>query len=127
MGMTSTARPSAGQFVRYQFGAVLPEDLREWVREDLVGPGATGRYVARFVVPPLPIFALLFFVPGPWWLSLGMIVLLLVPLAYFCIGLSTVYRRHRLAVHGLDPELVHERADRAESAMRADYERRHRA
>lgn len=124
--MTTPERPSPGQLVRYQFGAVLPENRRDWVREDLVGPGATMRYVARFVLPPLPIFALLFLVPGPWWLSLGMIVLLLVPLIYFSLSLSTVYRRHRLAVHGLDPDLVYERAERAESEMRADYERRHR-
>lgn len=124
--MTAPARPSVGQLVRYQFGAVLPENLRAWVREDLTGPGATVRYVARFVIPPLPLFALLFLVPGPWWLSLGMIVLLLVPMAYFCIGLSTVYRRHRLAVHGLDPDLVDELANRTEAAVREDYERRHR-
>ena len=126
MGMAISVRPTFGQWARYQVGGVLPASLRDWVREDVVGPGATARYVARFVIPPLPILALLFLVPGPWWLSLGMIVLLLVPLAYFCVSLSTVYRRHRLSVHGLDPELVDEQARRTEAAMREDYERRHR-
>lgn len=122
---TSGARPTFGQLVRYQFGAIMPENLREWVREDLTGPGATARYVARFAVPVIPFLLLLFLVPGPWWLSLGMIVLLLVPLVYFAVGLSEVFRRHRLIVHGLDPNLVSERADREAEDLRLAYERRH--
>ncbi|RVW07790.1 hypothetical protein EGT67_20390 [Prescottella agglutinans] len=123
--MSASQRPTLGQYVGYQFGRTLPDSLQDWVRNDLVGPGASVRYLIRFTVPVLPILALFLFIPGPVWIPLAMMALLFIPLVYFAIALMQVYRRHRLQSHGLDPDLVAEKAQRRADRIRDDYERRH--
>ncbi|WP_433608840.1 DUF5313 family protein [Prescottella agglutinans] len=123
--MSAPQRPTFGQYVGYQFGRTLPPSLQDWVRNDLVGPGASARYLIRFTVPVLPILALFLLIPGPVWIPLAMMALLFIPLVYFAIALMRVYRRHRLQSHGLDPELVAEKAQRRAEWIRDDYERRH--
>ncbi len=54
-----------------------------------------------------------------------MMALLLIPLAYFVVALGTIYRRHRLLSHGLDPQLLDEKAQRRADRTREDYEKRH--
>ena len=46
-------------------------------------------------------------------------------LVYFTHALDRVWRAHRLRQHGLDPELVDERARRRDAHIREDYRRRH--
>lgn len=123
--MSVPERPTFGQYVGYQFGRTLPDSLQDWVRNDLVGPGASARYLIRFTVPVLPILALFLLIPGPVWIPLAMMALLFIPLVYFAIALMRVYRRHRLQSHGLDPDLVAEKTQRREQRIRDDYERRH--
>ncbi|MDH6282312.1 hypothetical protein M2284_004467 [Rhodococcus sp. LBL1] len=123
--MSAPQRPTFGQYVGYQFGRTLPPSLQDWVRNDLVGPGASARYLIRFTVPVLPILALFLLIPGPVWVPLAMMALLFLPLVYFAIALMRVYRRHRLESHGLDPDLVAEKARREAEWIRNDYERRH--
>lgn len=123
--MSAPSRPTFGQYVGYQFGRTLPGSLQNWVRKDLVGPGASARYLIRFTVPVLPILALFLLVPGPVWIPLAMMALLFIPLVYFAVALMQVYRRHRLHSHGLDPDLVAEKAQRRADRVRDDYERRH--
>ncbi|MCA1008680.1 DUF5313 domain-containing protein [Rhodococcus hoagii] len=123
--MSAPSRPTFGQYVGYQFGRTLPDSLQDWVRRDLVGPGASVRYLIRFTVPVLPILALFLLIPGPIWIPLAMMALLFIPLVYFAIALMQVYRRHRLHSHGLDPDLVAEKAQRRADRVRDDYERRH--
>ncbi|NLU85099.1 DUF5313 family protein [Rhodococcus sp. HNM0569] len=123
--MTPRPRPNVVQYVGYVMGRPLPAEMKEWVRNDLVGPGAAVRYVARFVVPVALVLLLFLLIPGPIWIPLAMMALLIIPLIYFAIALMNIYRRHRLAQHGLDPALVGERARARNESVRADYERRH--
>lgn len=99
--------------------------MQDWVRNDLVGPGASVRYVLRFTLPAAALLALFLFVPGPLWVPLAMMALLILPLLYFAVALQNIYRRHRLLSHGLDPELLNARAQKQADRTRVDYERRH--
>jgi hypothetical protein len=99
--------------------------MQDWVRNDLVGNGAQVRYLARFTVPVIPLLLLFLLIPGPLWMSLAMMALLFIPLVYFAIALMNVYRRHRLLIHGLDPQLINAKAQSRVDRTRDDYERRH--
>lgn len=123
--MSASQRPSFRQYVGYLCGKTLPDSMQDWVRNDLVGPGASVRYVLRFTLPATALLALFLFVPGPVWVPLAMMALLILPLLYFAVALQHIYRRHRLLSHGLDPELLDERAQKKADRTRADYERRH--
>ncbi|MGV9676027.1 DUF5313 family protein [Nocardia sp. NPDC003482] len=118
-------RPNPIQRVRYALGGTLPPNLREWVLEDLTGPGAARRYLLRFLIPVVPVLCLFLLVPGPVWIGLSMMALLYIPLIFFTVALMYVYRRHRLLQHGLDPELADIRDRRRAAAEREAYESRH--
>ncbi len=117
--------PTPLQFLGYSFGRTLPDSMQDWVRKDLVGNGAQVRYIARFIVPIIPLLLLFLLIPGPLWMSLAMMALLFIPLVYFSIALMNVYRRHRLLIHGLDPQLINAKAQSRVDRTRDDYERRH--
>ncbi|WP_068279858.1 DUF5313 family protein [Aldersonia kunmingensis] len=123
--MFSQTKPTWFQRVRYVCGATLPDSMREWVLEDQTGPGATRRYLLRFLLPMIPVLSLFLLVPGPSWMGPSMMALLFIPLVYFTIALTYVYRRSRLVKHGLDPELARKSEQAREDAVRSDYERRH--
>jgi hypothetical protein len=91
-------RPGALQFLGYIFGRRLPDDMREWVRNDLAGPGAVRRHMIRYAIPPLLVLA-------PFWLLPASLYVHLVLMA---LALNKVWRRHRLAQHNLDQNLVDE-------------------
>lgn len=99
--------------------------MGDWVRNDLLGPGATMRYLARFVLPAFLLLLVFLLIPGPIWIPLAMIALLVIPLIYFSLALMSIYQRHRLRMHGLDPDLVGERAQRRADQVRSEYERKH--
>ncbi|MEV6320503.1 DUF5313 family protein [Nocardia sp. NPDC051787] len=120
-----SATPSLTQRLGYICGRTLPDSMSDWVRADLVGPGATRRYLVRFLVPVLPVLMLFLLLPGPLWMGLAMMALLYLPLIYFTVALLYVYRRHRLIKHGLDPALADAGARRRTERERLDYERRH--
>jgi hypothetical protein len=44
---TTHQRPIAVQYVRYCYGRRLPDSMRDWVRNDLAGKGATARMMMR--------------------------------------------------------------------------------
>lgn len=124
--MPDLRKPGFGQYLGYLFGRTLPDSMRDWVREDLVGRGASVRYMVRFTVPLIPLFlAIYLLVPGERWIPLAMMVLLLLPTLYFEMALVGIYRRHRLLAHGLDPALLGQRAQRRAQVTRADYEARY--
>ncbi|MCX5045097.1 DUF5313 domain-containing protein [Aldersonia sp. NBC_00410] len=123
--MSAPTRPTWIQRIRYTCGATLPDSMRDWVLADLTGPGATRRYLMRFLLPMIPVLALFLLVPGPMWMGWAMMALLFIPLVYFTIALMYVYRRHRLVKHGLDPELANSAGRARDDAVRSDYERRH--
>ncbi|NKY49354.1 DUF5313 domain-containing protein [Nocardia vermiculata] len=121
----SEHKPNVIQRVRYICGATLPPSMREWVLEDLTGPGAARRYLVRFLVPIIPVLCLFLLVPGPLWVGLSMMALLYLPLVYFTVALIYVYRRHRLLKHGLDPELADVAERRRAAAERERYQARY--
>ncbi|MGC4993146.1 DUF5313 family protein [Nocardia salmonicida] len=121
----SNSTPNLWQRVRYLTGGTLPPSMADWVLADLTGPGATRRYLMRFLLPVLPVLCLFLLVPGPLWIGLSMMALLYLPLVYFTVALVYVYRRHRLVSHGFDPELANEAERRRAEVERVAYESRH--
>ncbi len=96
--------------------------MRDWVHNDVVGPGYTRRYITRGVLPLLPILIAFGFIPTPLIYRVCMIALLLIPLIYFQIALTPFYRRHLLLTNGLDPDLVSARKQRRKAETKADYD-----
>ncbi|QIS04290.1 hypothetical protein F5X71_19865 [Nocardia brasiliensis] len=123
--MSTATTPNPLQRLRYICGGVLPESMSEWVINDLTGPGATRRYLLRILVPIIAPLCLFLLIPGPLWMSLAMMALLYLPLIYFTAALMYVFRRARLAKHGLDPALADARDRERSAAEREAYERRH--
>ncbi|WP_327148934.1 DUF5313 family protein [Nocardia sp. NBC_01329] len=117
--------PSLLQRIGYVCGRTLPAEYADWVLNDLTGPGATRRYLVRMLVPLVLVLLLFLLVPGPLWIGASMMALLLIPLIFFTVALTYVFRRNRLVKHGLDPELAVADVRRRASVERAAYERRH--
>lgn len=117
--------PTLAQRLRYITGGTLPPSMSQWVLDDLTGPGATRRYLLRILVPVIAPLCLFLLIPGPAWIGLSMMALLYLPLIYFAVALTYVYRRHRLAKHGLDPALADAKASARADAERRAYEQRH--
>lgn len=120
-----TVKPNPLQYIAYCYGKVLPAEYDDWVREDLTGRGARLRTLIRVSIPAILVVAPLWLIPATVGMHLAMSSLLLLPFVYFAHALDKVWRAHRLRQHGLDPDLVDERARRRDADIRADYERRH--
>ncbi|WP_369640772.1 DUF5313 family protein, partial [Nocardia sp. JMUB6875] len=118
-------QPNPLQRLRYILGGTLPPSMRQWVIDDLTGPGAARRYLLRILIPIIPPLCLFLFIPGPLWMGLAMMALLYLPLIYFTIALMYVFRRARLTKHGLDPALADQRERDRTAAARAAYEKAH--
>ncbi|QIS21644.1 DUF5313 family protein [Nocardia terpenica] len=123
--MTERTTPTLRQRFRYVCGGTLPSSMSAWVINDITGPGAARRYLARILIPIIAPLCLFLLIPGPLWMGLAMMALLYLPLIYFTIALMYVYRRARLAKHGLDPALADARERRRAAAEHEAYERRH--
>lgn len=114
-------RPNAWQYVRYCCGGRLPDSMRDWVRNDLAGKGATRRMMIRVAVPAVLILAPFWLIPTTLDVHLTMTLPILIPFVYFSHALNKVWRRHMLAVHGLDPELVDERTRERDAHIHQAY------
>ncbi|MBF0662296.1 MULTISPECIES: DUF5313 family protein [unclassified Rhodococcus (in: high G+C Gram-positive bacteria)] len=120
----SSARPNLFQRLGYMVGRTLPPEMREWVRNDILGPGGARRYLLRWNLPIIPPLMLFLLIPGPVWIPFAMMLLLFLPWVYFSAALMPVWQRHRLQQHGIDPELLSEKARNRAAREREDYERR---
>ncbi len=123
--MSERDTPTFPERIGYICGRTLPPSMREWVLRDLTGPGATRRYLLRILVPILPVLAIFLLVPGPLWMGLSMMALLYLPLIYFTVALTYVFRRNRLIRHDLDPALADAGGRAREQVQRTAYEQRH--
>ncbi|WP_433566267.1 DUF5313 family protein [Nocardia sp. CA-151230] len=123
--MSDPTKPNLVQRLRYICGGTLPPSMRQWVIDDLTGPGAARRYMLRILIPIIPPLCLFLLIPGPLWMGLAMMALLYLPLIYFTAALMYVFRRARLTKHGLDPALADQRERERAAAARAAYERAH--
>jgi hypothetical protein len=108
MSDTARTKPNALQFIRYCAGGRLPDSMREWVRNDLAGKGATRRMMVRVAVPAVLVLAPFWLFPTTLDVHLSMTLPILIPFVYFSHALNKVWRRHMLAVHDLNPDLVDE-------------------
>ncbi|WP_319449410.1 MULTISPECIES: DUF5313 domain-containing protein [unclassified Mycobacterium] len=101
-------RPSAMQYIAYCYGRVLPASMRDWVRNDLAGKGATRRTMIRAIIPAFLVLAPFWLIPTTLYVHASMTLPIFLPFILFAHALNKVWRRHRLAQHGLDPDVVDE-------------------
>src|SRR6476660_1039265 len=118
-------RPTPIQYVAYVYGRRLPDSMRSWVANDLAGPGAVRRHMIRWAIPPLLVLAPFWLLPASLYVHTEMTVPLYIWALLITLALNKVWRRHRLAVHGLDPNLVDVIARRKQARMHEDYIRRY--
>jgi hypothetical protein len=105
---TSRGKPNLLQYIGYSYGMRLPDSMRDWVREDLAGKGATIRMMVRVFIPAFVILAPFWLIPTTLDVHLSMTLPILIPFVFFSHALNKVWRRHMLAKHGLDPGLADE-------------------
>lgn len=98
----------------------------DWVRNDLAGPGASARMVLRWAVPCLILLAPMLFTPADWLVRATMTLPILIAYLFFSIALNRVYRRHRLAQHGLDPDLINKLEREKNADLYDEYHRKYR-
>jgi hypothetical protein len=105
---TPRTKPNLWQYITYCYGRRLPDSMRDWVREDLAGKGATMRTMVRAAIPALIVLSPFWFIPMSLYLHLSTTLPIFIPFVLFSHALNKVYRRHRLRQHGLDPALADE-------------------
>ncbi|WAJ44552.1 DUF5313 domain-containing protein [Mycobacterium sp. Aquia_216] len=119
------AKPNLWQYVGYSYGRCLPDSMRSWVARDLAGEGAIRRHMIRWAIPPFLVLAPFWLLPASLYVHLEMTVPLYAWALVVNLALNKVWRRHRLAVHGLDPNLVDVVSRRKNARMHEDYIRRY--
>ena len=122
---TAPTTPTLWQKVGYWYGRRLPNSMQTWVRDDLIGPGSARRMVLRWTLPCVLVLAPLLLIPTTPLVHMTMTLPILIPFVYFAIALNRVYRRHRLAQHGLDPELLDRSLRERDVAQHESYARRY--
>jgi hypothetical protein len=105
-GDTPRTKPNLLEYIGYCYGKRLPDSMRDWVREDLAGKGATVRMMARVFIPAFLLMVPFWFIPTTLDVHLSMTLPILIPFVFFSHALNKVWRRHMLRKHGLDPGLV---------------------
>jgi hypothetical protein len=117
-------RPTPLQYVAYSYGKRLPDSMRNWVAEDLAGEGAVRRHMIRMAIPPLVVLAPLWLLPASLYVHMEMTAPIYIWAILMSLALNKIWRRHRLAQHGLDPNLVDVIRRRKDARMHDDYIRR---
>lgn len=119
-----STRPSPWQYLTYAYGRRLPDTMRDWVAADLAGPGAVRRHMIRMAIPPFLVLAPIWLIPASFYVHLEMTAPIYIWAVLMSLALNKVWRRHRLAQHGLDPNLVDVLKRERDARLHADYERR---
>ncbi|MEB4207880.1 DUF5313 domain-containing protein [Mycobacterium sp. 94-17] len=119
------AKPNLWQRIGYSYGRRLPDSMRSWVAHDLAGEGAIRRHMIRWAIPPLLVLAPFWLLPASLYVHTEMTAPLYIWALLITLALNKVWRRHRLAVHGLDPNLVDVINRRKQARMHEDYIRRY--
>jgi hypothetical protein len=118
---TERRTPNALEYITYSYGRVLPASMRDWVRNDLTGKGATTRTMIRVTIPALLVLAPFWLIPTTWDVHASMTLPIFIPFVLFAHALNKVWRRHRLLQHGLDPDLVDELARKRDAHIHRAY------
>jgi Family of unknown function (DUF5313) len=121
----SNTKPNIWQHIAYAYGRCLPGSMRSWVANDLAGKGAVRRHMIRWAIPPLFVLAPFWLLPASVYVHTEMTVPLYAWALLISLALNKVWRRHRLAQHGLDPNLVDVIKREKQAKMHEDYARRH--
>jgi len=119
-------RPTPLQYVLYAFGRALPADLRDWVRNDLVGDHAVARHLFRAMVPFLPLFVAGLLVPGPLALRAASVLLAVILGLIYAFAFMDMNRGRRLVQHGWPADLENPRKASHRADTRISYERLYR-
>lgn len=114
-------RPAPLQYVGYTLGRELPREMRDWVRNDLAGDGAVRRHMLRYAIPPFLVLAPLWLLPASLYVHLEMTAPIYIWAVLMSLALNKVWRRHRLAQHDLDPNLVDEISRQKNAHIHAAY------
>ncbi|CPR07038.1 hypothetical protein BN971_00917 [Mycobacterium bohemicum DSM 44277] len=123
--MAST-RPNLVQYIPYVYGwRRLPDSMRDWVARDLAGKGAVRRFMLAAAIPPIVVLAPFWLLPASLYVHTEMTVPIYVWALLISLAMNKVWRRHRLAQHGLDPNLVDEVRKKKDARMHEDYARRY--
>ncbi len=118
----ATTRPNFVQYIGYAYGLRrLPDSMRDWVAHDLAGRGAVRRFMLVFAIPPLIVLAPFWLLPASLYVHTEMTVPIYTWALLISMAMNKVWRRHRLAQHGLDPNLVDVIRHKKEARMHADY------
>ncbi|KGI69655.1 DUF5313 domain-containing protein [Mycolicibacterium rufum] len=120
----SAAKPNTWQYLTYIYGRRLPASMQRWVAEDLAGEGAVRRHMIRYSIPPIFVLAPFWLIPVNLYMHLEMTAPIYVWAVLMALALNKPWRRHRLAVHGLDPNLVDVIKRKKQAQMHEDYARR---
>jgi Family of unknown function (DUF5313) len=122
----ATARPNFLQYIAYSYGPRrLPDSMRSWVARDLAGKGAVRRLMFLAAIPPLLVLAPFWLLPASLYVHSEMTVPIYIWALLISLALNKVWRRHRLAQHGLDPDLVDAIKRKKDAKMHDDYIRRY--
>jgi hypothetical protein len=119
-----TDKPNVLQYLAYSYGRRLPDSMKEWVAHDLADDGAVRRHMIRMAIPPLLVLAPLWLLPASPYVHLEMTAPIYIWALLMSLALNKVWRRHRLAQHGLDPNLVDVIRRQRDSRLHEDYIRR---
>jgi len=123
--IVSRTRPNFVQYIAYAYGfRRLPDSMRSWVARDLAGPGAVRRVLTVFAIPPLFVLAPFWLLPASLYVHTEMTVPIYIWALLISLAMNKVWRRHRLAQHGLDPKLVDVLRREKDAKMHEDYARR---
>ncbi|MDX1888834.1 DUF5313 domain-containing protein [Mycolicibacterium sp. 050158] len=117
----SHEKPSPLQYVAYSYGRRLPDSMRDWVAHDLADHGAVRRHLIRMAIPPLIVLAPFWLLPASLYVHMEMTVPIYAWAVLMSLALNKVWRRHRLAQHGLDPNLVDVIRRKRDARLHADY------
>lgn len=120
----SADQPALLQKITYWYGRRLPASMNRWVAEDLAGQGAVRRHMIRMAIPPLLVLAPIWLIPASFYVHLEMTAPIYIWAVLMALALNKVWRRHRLAQHGLDPNLVDVIKRKRDAHIHDDYERR---
>ncbi|MGV9801456.1 DUF5313 domain-containing protein [Mycobacterium sp. NPDC003449] len=120
----ATHRPNLVQYIAYSYGQRLPDPMRDWVARDLADHGAVRRHMIRMAIPPFLVLAPFWLLPASLYVHLEMTVPIYIWALLIALALNKVWRRHRLAQHDLDPNLVDEIKYKKQARMHEDYIRR---
>ncbi|MGE5696012.1 MAG: DUF5313 domain-containing protein [Candidatus Sericytochromatia bacterium] len=122
----ATDRPNPLQYIAYSYGLRrLPDSMQSWVARDLAGKGAVRRFMLLAAIPPFVVLTPFWLLPASLYVHLEMTVPIYIWALLISLALNKIWRRHRLAQHGLDPNLVDEHKRQKNAKIDEAYIRRY--